>query len=69
MELSYPILEQWISVCSARMFKLGSNQTRKKMENKEHIRAMEQWLHVLTGKGWLHGGIGYAGEEYSKAKI
>jgi len=41
------------------------------MENKEHVRAMEQRLYVPNGKGWLHRGSGYAGEkkEGQKAKI
>jgi len=40
------------------------------MQNKEHVRAMEQRLYVPNGKGWLHRGSGYAGEkERVKAKI
>jgi quinol monooxygenase YgiN len=33
------------------------------MENKKYVRAMEQRLYVPNGKGWLHRGSGYAGEQ------
>lgn len=36
------------------------------MANKEHIRAMEQRLYVPNGKGWLHRGSGYAGEQQNE---
>lgn len=42
------------------------------MTNKEHIRGMDQRLYVPNGKGWLHRGSGYAGEdrkEVGKSKI
>lgn len=40
------------------------------MQNKRHVRAMEQRLYVPNGKGWLHRGSGYAGErKVAKAKI
>ncbi|KAF1842348.1 uncharacterized protein K460DRAFT_420266 [Cucurbitaria berberidis CBS 394.84] len=31
--------------------------------NKSSVRAMEQRLYVPNGKGWLHRGTGYAGED------
>lgn len=33
------------------------------MANKEYMKGMEQRLYVPNGKGWLHRGSGYAGEE------
>jgi quinol monooxygenase YgiN len=38
------------------------------MENKEHVRAMEQRLYVPNGKGWLHCGSGYAGEKGAQSE-
>jgi quinol monooxygenase YgiN len=38
------------------------------MENKEHVRAMEQRLYVPNGKGWLHRGTGYAGEKGAQSE-
>ncbi|KAF2823571.1 hypothetical protein CC86DRAFT_457902 [Ophiobolus disseminans] len=41
------------------------------MANKEYVKAMEQRLYVPNGRGWLHRGEGYAGEDgcVVKAKI
>lgn len=39
------------------------------MEDKDHVRTMEQRLYVPNGKGWLHRGKGYAGEKTGMAKI
>lgn len=33
------------------------------MENKEHVKAMEQRLYVPNGRGWLHRGSGHAGDK------
>ena len=60
----------------ARMF--GRWKTREDMErfirkedvvgfwmaNKDSVRAMEQRGYVPNGKGWLHRGSGYAGEQH-----
>lgn len=39
------------------------------MGNKENVRAMEQRGYLPNGKGWLHRGSGYAGDQKDAAKI
>ncbi|KAH7078965.1 hypothetical protein BKA63DRAFT_507478 [Paraphoma chrysanthemicola] len=39
------------------------------MAVKENVKGMDQRLYVPNGKGWVHRGNGYAGEEVGKAKI
>lgn len=69
-EVGARIYGRWRTRGNLEHFIRGADVNAFWTENKELVKAMEQRLYVPNGKGWLHRGSGYAGEEKDgKAKI
>ena len=70
-ELGVRIFGRWRSRAEMERFVRREDVVAFWMENKEFVKGMDQRLYVPNGKGWLHRGSGYAGEQSGgeKAKI